>query len=254
MNRKMFVAGNWKMNLSLNDGEKLCEEIKASLAELEFDNKVDVVLFPPFVHLDRLYQKLDSTGIKIGAQNIHHEKSGAYTGEISADMIHSCGAAYCLVGHSERRIYQAESDTQLLAKVNLLLANNIQPIFCLGESLADRESGQEKPVIAKQLSALFKLDKNDIAKLILAYEPVWAIGTGKTASVDQAQAMHAFIREEFSKQFGQAAAEKCTILYGGSCKPENAKDLFQMKDVDGGLIGGASLKADSFVDIVTAAL
>lgn len=241
------------MNMNLDEGLSLAKGIVNSLKSMEMENDLDVVLIPPFIHLNELNGLLKDSRLALGAQNVHKETSGAFTGEVSASMVKSVGVDYCLVGHSERRVYQQESDDELIAKVNQLLKEDIQAIFCVGESLEERESGKEKEVIADQLAVLFDLDESDFSNLIIAYEPVWAIGTGKTASSDQAQEMHAHIRAEISNKYGSSIADEIRILYGGSCKPDNAAELFSKKDVDGGLIGGASLDADSFVEIIKAA-
>jgi len=250
--RKKVVAGNWKMNKALKEGISLCEEIRESLKEIELKQGLEVILFPPYLHLSELSNRLETTKVRLGAQNVHHEASGAYTGEISSVMLASVGVEYCLVGHSERRTYQKESNAELIGKVKSLLENKIKPIFCVGESLQDREGGREKEVIADQLSILYTLSQNELSDMIIAYEPVWAIGTGKTATAQQAQEMHAHIRSLLAEQYQSSLASRIPILYGGSCNPENASELFAKADVDGGLIGGASLKASSFVDIIQA--
>ena len=235
------------MNKDFQEGKELIDEIISHDPNIDEEKKL--IIIPPFVHLSMAAELLKNSTIDLGAQNIHHEPEGAFTGEVSASMISSLGLQYCLVGHSERRSYQKESDQELISKVKLLLSNAIRPIFCIGETLDKREEGKEKEVILQQLQLLFELNDNEFRELILAYEPVWAIGTGRTASADQAQEMHAFIRESISKQYGSQMANDTTILYGGSCKAENAKELFAKEDVDGGLIGGASLEAHSFLAI-----
>lgn len=250
--REKIVAGNWKMNLNLQEGYELIEAIQKESVSLELNSDRKLILIPPYIHLARAAELISESKVELGAQNVHSEASGAFTGEVSAAMLKSAKVQYCLVGHSERREYQKEADAQLLAKTRQLLNHDIRPIFCLGEKLEQRENNQEEKVVTQQLSVLFGLQSEEFEKLIIAYEPVWAIGTGKNASAEQAQQMHAFIRSSVASQFGEEIAKKTSILYGGSVKPENASELFQMEDVDGGLIGGASLMADSFVDIFKA--
>ncbi|KAA3650322.1 MAG: triose-phosphate isomerase [Bacteroidetes bacterium] len=244
--RKNRVAGNWKMNKSLQEGEELTKNI---IALNDNSNDVELIIIPPFVQLSSLVKLTQNTDIKIGSQNNHEAKSGAYTGEISASMLSALGVSYGLVGHSERRTYFNETNEQLLAKTKALLSEGIIPIFCCGEHLNERNSNQHFVTVENQLNALKELTAEDFAKLIIAYEPVWAIGTGETASAEQAQEMHAFIRKYISSNFGKSIADNCSVLYGGSCKPSNAKELFAMPDVDGGLIGGASLVAEDFIGI-----
>lgn len=248
--RKKIVAGNWKMNKNYSEGKKLIEEILSNSSIAEEQKKL--IILPPFIHLSMASEVLDGSKIGLGAQNVHHESSGAYTGEVSAEMLRSIGAGYCLVGHSERRTYQKETDQELFSKVKQLLQQSIEVIFCIGETLEERESGKEKEIISQQLNVLFQLEDSEMEKLIIAYEPVWAIGTGKTASADQAQEIHAFIRSKLAERYGDTIAENTSILYGGSCKPDNAEELFGKEDVDGGLIGGASLEASSFLSIYKA--
>lgn len=251
--RKNIVAGNWKMNCTLPEGRKLASEV-IHMVEDEVSNDVEVVLLPPFIHLTGIHQLIGSVKkIMLGAQNCHQSESGAYTGEISAAMLVSCGATYVTIGHSERREYFGETDELLAKKVKHALANGLTPIFCCGEKLEVREAGTHEKLVEEQIKkSLFDLSKEDILKVVIAYEPVWAIGTGKTASSDQAQEMHAFIRSLLSDKYGKAVSEEISILYGGSCKPSNAKELFTQPDVDGGLIGGASLKSRDFTDIIKA--
>lgn len=246
MKRKRIVAGNWKMNLNSNDAKVLV----ADLLKFEENEKVQVILFPPSVYLESLSVQLKSSSIMLGSQNNHSESSGAYTGELSASILASCGASYGLVGHSERRAYFAESEDFLLKKTKALLENHLNPVYCIGETLEERESGAYLSVIAKQIANLFSLSAEEFSRLIIAYEPVWAIGTGKTASAEQAQEIHAFIRKEIAEAYSEEMAEACSILYGGSCKPSNAEELFSQADVDGGLIGGASLNAADFNAII----
>ncbi|GHT00972.1 triosephosphate isomerase [Bacteroidia bacterium] len=249
--RKNIVAGNWKMNKNLQEGLDLVKDLQTAL----FNKKVkcDVIVCMPFVHLASVNGMIDKTKVKLGAQNCADKASGAYTGEVSAEMVASTGAKYVILGHSERRAYYGETNAILKEKVQLALANNLTPIFCIGEVLAERESGKQNAVVKKQIEeGLFDLSVEDFGKVVLAYEPVWAIGTGKTATSAQAQEMHAFIRQTLAAKYGQAAADATSILYGGSCNAGNAKELFTNPDVDGGLIGGASLKVDTFIPIVEA--
>ena len=249
--RKNVVAGNWKMNTTLQEGVKLAEDVNEALKNV--DAKCDVVICVPFTHLASVNAVIDPAKLGLGAENCADHVKGAYTGEISAPMVASTGATYIILGHSERRQYYGETSETLKEKVNLALANNLTPIFCIGEVLEQRENGSYLEVVKSQIEeALFELSAEDFSKLILAYEPVWAIGTGKTATDDQAQEMHAFIRGVIADKYGKEVADNTSILYGGSCKPSNAKALFAKPDVDGGLIGGAALEAESFMGIVTA--
>jgi triosephosphate isomerase (TIM) len=247
--RRKIVAGNWKMNTALKDGLLLAEQVNALFEKEKSD--VTVIIAPPFTHLSEVKKVL--TVVKLSAQNCAAEASGAFTGEISVDMIKSVGCEYAIIGHSERRTYFHEVDQLLVKKINLLLRGNIIPIFCLGEILNERQSGNHFNVVKSQLNgALFHLDEKDISRIIIAYEPVWAIGTGINASPSQAQEMHKFIRECIASKYNGRIADHISILYGGSCKGSNAKELFANPDVDGGLIGGASLKADEFIQIINA--
>lgn len=250
--RKLIVAGNWKMNTSLQEGVELAKEINMMLTDKELGNK-GVVIAPPFTHLSEIKKVINSDKICLSAQNCASEEKGAYTGEISAEMIKSLEAQAVIIGHSERRSYYGEDDAVLNKKVKLALQNEIKPIFCCGETLDEREAGNQTSVVKGQISkALFDLPVDQFQKIVIAYEPVWAIGTGKVATPEQAQEMHKFIRDLIAEKHGAEVADATTILYGGSCKPGNAKELFANPDVDGGLIGGASLKADSFVAIIEA--
>lgn len=249
--RKKIVAGNWKMNKTLQEGLSLANELNAILAN-ETPN-CDVVIGTPFIHLAGVASAVDTNKIGVAAQNCADKESGAYTGEVSAAMVKSTGAGYVILGHSERRAYYGETAETLKTKVELALKNELTPIFCIGEVLEERESNVHFEVVKSQIiDSLFDLSAADFSKIILAYEPVWAIGTGKTASAAQAQEMHAFIRQTLASKYGQAVADNCSILYGGSCNPGNAKELFSNPDVDGGLIGGASLKAADFKAIIDA--
>lgn len=249
--RKNIVAGNWKMNTTLEEGVGLAKDVNEALKGV--DANCDVIICVPFTHLASVNAVIDPAKLGLGAENCADHKSGAYTGEVSAAMVASTGAKYVILGHSERRQYYGETAETLRDKVALALDNNLTPIFCIGEVLEQRENGTYLDVVKAQIEdALFNLTEAEFSKLILAYEPVWAIGTGKTATDDQAQEMHAHIRSVIAKKYGQEIANNTSILYGGSCKPSNAKALFAKPDVDGGLIGGASLDAESFMGIVTA--
>lgn len=247
--RQKIVAGNWKMNTTLQDGIKLAQEVESLAAGI--NNGAKVIVCTPFIHLTEVRKIVKKVGL--GAQNCASEVSGAYTGEVSAAMVKSTGAEYVILGHSERRSYYHEDDALLYKKVQLALANDLIPIFCIGELLAERESNKHFEVVKSQLEkGLFSLSANDFKKIVLAYEPVWAIGTGKTATSDQAQEMHKFIRDTVASKYGKEIADNVSILYGGSCKASNAKELFSNPDVDGGLIGGASLVASDFQGIFSA--
>ncbi|WP_304295878.1 triose-phosphate isomerase [Porphyromonas gulae] len=249
--RKNIVAGNWKMNKTLQEGVALAKELDAALKGRTIN--CDVIIGTPFIHLASIAAAIDTTRIAVAAENCADKESGAYTGEVSAAMVASTGARYVIIGHSERRAYYHETSAILMEKVKLALTNELTPIFCVGEVLEEREAGKHFEVVARQIEeALFALDQADFAKLILAYEPVWAIGTGKTATSDQAQEMHAHIRKIISAKYGKEVADGCSILYGGSCNAANAKELFSRPDVDGGLIGGASLSVDKFLPIIEA--
>jgi triosephosphate isomerase (TIM) len=244
--RKRIVAGNWKMNMNNSDARVLFE----SLNNLQIASSVDIIVAPPSIYLSEFVGKKNKH-ICLAAQNCFDSENGAYTGEISASMLYSIGVEYCLVGHSERRQYQNESDILLKQKVNVLLENKVTPIFCCGENLDKRESGDFYKVIQSQLeNSLFHLSNSEIEEVVIAYEPVWAIGTGVTASPGQAQEIHAFIRSLLVEKYSLETAEEISILYGGSCNASNAKELFMNKDVDGGLIGGAALDVDSFSAII----
>ncbi|MDE6294729.1 MAG: triose-phosphate isomerase [Muribaculaceae bacterium] len=248
--RKNIVAGNWKMNTTLQEGVELANDIN-TLLEGKSKN-CDVVICVPFTHLTSVNAVIEPSIIGLGAENCSEHESGAYTGEVSAQMVKSTGANYVILGHSERRQYFGENNEQLLAKTKQALANGLTPIFCVGEVLEERENGTYNDVVKSQIEALFSLTPEEFAKIIVAYEPVWAIGTGKTATAEQAQDMHAHIRKTIEEKYGKELADNTSILYGGSCKPSNAPELFAKPDVDGGLIGGAALKADSFIGIIEA--
>ena len=249
--RKNIVAGNWKMNTTLPEGIKLAKEVDEALAD--FKANCDVVICVPFTHLASINAIIDANRLGLGAENCADHASGAYTGEVSAAMVASTGAKYVILGHSERRQYYGENGEILRAKVSLALENNLIPIFCIGEVLEEREAGKQNEVVRTQLEeGLFNLSAENFSKIIIAYEPVWAIGTGKTATADQAEEIHAYIRGIIEKKYGKEIADNTSILYGGSCKPSNAAELFAKPDVDGGLIGGASLKCEDFMGIVKA--
>lgn len=251
--RKKIVAGNWKMNKNYTEGLSLFSEV-VNMVKDELHGDQQVIVCAPYIHSHSLSAL--ATGyvqVSVGAQNSHQEEAGAYTGEISASMLKSVGVEYVILGHSERRQYFAEDNALLAKKTDIALKNDLKPIFCIGETLTERESGEHFNVIKSQLSeGTFHLSAADFAKLVIAYEPVWAIGTGVTASSDQAQEIHAFIRKEIALKYGQAVADETSILYGGSCNPKNASELFAQADIDGGLIGGASLKSRDFIDIAKA--
>ncbi len=249
--RKKIVAGNWKMNKNLQEGITLATELN-DILKADKPN-CDVVICTPFIHLASVAGIIDQSVIGLGAENCADKASGAYTGEVSAEMVKSTGAGYVILGHSERRAYYGETAEILKEKINLALANGLKVIFCIGEVLEERESGKQNEVVEAQLAgSLFDLTAEQFANIILAYEPVWAIGTGKTATAEQAEEMHAFIRGVIAGKFGAEAAENVSILYGGSCKPSNAKEIFSKENVDGGLIGGAALKAADFKGIIDA--
>jgi triosephosphate isomerase len=247
--RKNIVAGNWKMNTLLQDGLELARAVE----ELSLEKKSDalVIIAPPFTHLSKVKELIN--GVKLAAQNCAAEESGAYTGEVSPDMLLSAGAEYVILGHSERRSYYHEDNQLLNKKIRLALDRGLKPIYCCGEHLKQREDGKLFEVISAQIKEGLKdISATEMDEVIIAYEPVWAIGTGVTASPEQAQEMHKYIRDLLKEIYGEDVAKKTSLLYGGSCKPGNAKELFANPDVDGGLIGGASLKAEDFIEIVNA--
>lgn len=249
--RKNIVAGNWKMNKTLQEGIELAKELNTVLAADK--PKCDVVICTPFIHLASVVPVVDKAVIGVGAENCADKVSGAYTGEVSAAMVASTGAQYVILGHSERRAYYHETPEILKEKVGLALANGLTPIFCIGEVKEERLENRQNEVVRAQIEgSLFDLTAEEFSKIVLAYEPVWAIGTGLTATPEQAQEMHAFIRSVLAGKWGKEVADNTSILYGGSCKPSNAKELFANPDVDGGLIGGASLKAADFKGIIDA--
>ena len=248
--RKKLIAGNWKMNKTAADGVALTQEI---LAQVGRETAVDVVLCPPFTALESVGHALEGQAVKLGAQNMHPEKSGAFTGEISAEMLRTLYVTHVILGHSERRTLFGEVDAFVNKKVLTALANQLKPILCVGETLAEREGSRTLEVVRTQTqAALAGVTAEQITTVIIAYEPVWAIGTGKVATTAQAQEVHAFIRSLLTDLYGAALAQKVRILYGGSMKPSNAKELLALADVDGGLIGGASLKVADFLAIARA--
>ena len=253
MARKVFIAGNWKMNKTAAEAKALCEALKESLAPLA--GKVEVAVCPTFTSLATAVEVLKGSNVKVGAQNIHWAENGAFTGEISGAMLKEIGVEYVIIGHSERRQYFGETDETVNKRMQAALANGLKPILCIGETLEEREGNKTEDVLAQQLKGAFadicacKLDQ-----ITIAYEPVWAIGTGKTATPEMAEETHAFIRKTLAAIYDEAAAEAMVIQYGGSMKPENAQALVAQKDIDGGLIGGAALKADSFTALVQNAI
>ena len=248
--RKKIVAGNWKMHKNSEQTEDLLNEL---IAKIPTNTDVQIIVAPTFVNLASAVDHLEFTNIDVAAQNVHQAESGAFTGEISADMLKSVGVDLVILGHSERRAIFHETDALIASKVNTALEHDMRVIFCFGEELKDRQSKNHFNVVANQLKdGLFHIEAKDWESIVLAYEPVWAIGTGETASPEQVQEMHEFIRETVRKAFGNTIADNVSILYGGSVKPDNAKEIFSKPDVDGGLIGGAALKSDDFVAIVNA--
>jgi len=247
--RKKIVAGNWKMNKTLQEGIALAQEVEKMASGVPGD--VELIIAPPFIHLTEVKKLLNR--VKLGAQNCASEASGAFTGEVSASMLASAGVQFVIIGHSERRSYYGETNSIINKKVRLALQNNLNPIFCCGEVLSEREKGKHLDVVKEQLEeGLFSLSPDEFSKVIIAYEPVWAIGTGVNATPAQAQEMHQYIRSLIASKYDETIASNTSILYGGSCKPSNAGELFANPDVDGGLIGGASLKAEDFIGIAKA--
>lgn len=250
--RKKIVAGNWKMNMDINEGKELVDGVLTGMPSLS-ENAI-VVICPPFIHLQQAaVQTKNTMHVYIGAQNCYSAETGAYTGEVSAPMIKSTGAQYVILGHSERREYFNETNEMLAKKTDVALANGLKVIFCCGEPLEIRDADTQNNYVESQIRAgLFHLSAEQMAEIVIAYEPIWAIGTGRTASSAQAQDMHAHIRSVLAAKYGSEVAENTSILYGGSCKPSNAAELFACADVDGGLIGGAALKAEDFHGIISA--
>lgn len=248
--RKQIAAANWKMNKTLDDGIKLLNEIIST--DINIKTNQEVIFAVPFPYLTTMKSLVDSkSNMHIAAQNCHHQKSGAFTGEVSVDMLKSLGIHYCLVGHSERREHFLESNQIIGQKVDLCISAGITPVFCCGEPLEIRDLANQNEYVTNQLNeSLFHLPENDLKKVIIAYEPIWAIGTGRTATAQQAQDMHQHIRSVLASKYGSSVAEDVSILYGGSVKGSNASELFSMKDVDGGLVGGASLVASEFIEVI----
>ncbi|MGV3598557.1 MAG: triose-phosphate isomerase [Bacteroidota bacterium] len=251
--RKTIIAGNWKMNKTAEEAQGLVSEI-VNIHRDEINNGAEVVIIPPFVHLSGTYSLIKNSAVKLGAQNCSEHESGAYTGEISAGMLVSYNASYVIIGHSERRQYFGETNALLAKKVDIALKHNLTPIYCCGETIEQRNAGEHFNVNETQITeGLFHLNADEMKKVVIAYEPVWAIGTGVTASSAQAQEVHAFIRSTIAKKYGNEVAQSITIQYGGSMKPENAAELLAQPDIDGGLIGGAALKSRDFIEIIKAA-
>lgn len=246
--RKKIVAGNWKMNTTLQEGVELAKAVAAESEKIS--DRVDLIVAVPFTHLASVAEVLKGSKVELSAQNCADHEKGAYTGEVAVNMLSSAGCRWTILGHSERRQYYGETDEKLIEKVKLALAGGLGVILCVGENLEQREAGKHFEVVTEQIqNVLFQFTAEDMAKIVVAYEPVWAIGTGKTATSEQAEEIHACIRKVLSDKFGAQVADDTTILYGGSCKPSNAKELFARKDIDGGLIGGAALKAEDFIRI-----
>lgn len=249
--RKKIAAGNWKMNTTLEEGVALAKAVNAYAAKVPAT--VQVVIAPPFTHLSEINKVIDTNRVQLAAQNCATEEKGAYTGEVAPSMLRSVGCKSVILGHSERRSYYGEDDAIINKKVKIVLKHEMTPIFCCGEVLSEREAGNHFQVVKEQLAnGLFDLSAEDFGKVVIAYEPVWAIGTGVTASSAQAQEMHKYIRDLIVEKYGAKVADETSILYGGSCKPSNAGELFANPDVDGGLIGGAALSAEDFNGIMTA--
>ena len=246
--RKYIVAGNWKMNTTVPEGVTLAKEVAAKAKDLPAN--VELIVAPPFTHLGAVAEALKGSKVGLSAQNCADHEKGAYTGEVAVSMLTSVGCQYTILGHSERRQYYGETDEKLVVKTRLALEAGLKVILCVGENLDEREAGKHFAVVTEQTkNVLYNFTAEDLKKVVIAYEPVWAIGTGKTATAAQAEEIHACIRSVIAEKFGAEAADEMTILYGGSCKPSNAKELFAEKDIDGGLIGGAALKADDFIAI-----
>ncbi|MBQ7156590.1 MAG: triose-phosphate isomerase [Bacteroidaceae bacterium] len=248
---KKIVAGNWKMNKNLQEGLELANGLNDALAADK--PNCEVIICTPFIHLAKVSELVNHDNIKVGAENCADKVSGAFTGEVSAEMVKSTGCEYVILGHSERREYYHETPEILKEKVDLALANGLKILFCIGESLAEREANKQNEVVKAELEgSVFHLTAEQFANVVIAYEPIWAIGTGKTATADQAEEIHAYIRSVVAEKYGKAVADNTSILYGGSCKASNAPELFAKPDIDGGLIGGASLKVADFKGIIDA--
>ena len=249
--RKHIVAGNWKMNLNLQEGVALAKELNEALTRKK--ENCDVIICTPFIHLATVADKINQDVLQLGAENCANHEKGAFTGEVSAEMIKSTGAKYVIIGHSERRQYYGETPEVLREKVMLALKNNLKVIFCIGETLDEREANKQNEVVKAELEgSVFNLTADEFKNIIIAYEPIWAIGTGKTATAEQAEEIHAYIRSLIAQKYGDNTANDTSILYGGSCKASNAPELFAKPNIDGGLIGGAALKAEDFMGIIEA--
>ncbi len=248
MARKVIIAGNWKMNKTASEAQALVEELKAKVQDI---SSVEIVVCPPFTSIDAAVKAAAGSNVKVGAQNIHWADNGAFTGEISAQMLKEAGVEYVIIGHSERRQYFGETDETVNKRLKAALAAGLKPIVCIGELLNEREGGLTEKVLFTQLEGgLCGITAEQMPGIVIAYEPVWAIGTGKTATPEMAEQTHCYIREQLGDMFGREAADKVRIQYGGSMKADNAASLVAQKNIDGGLIGGASLKADSFADLI----
>jgi triosephosphate isomerase len=246
--RKKIVAGNWKMNTNVSEAVELAKGIRDRVSEVP--SSVKLIVAPPFTNITSVCDILSGTPVAVSSQNCADHDKGAYTGEVSAAMVASCGCKYVILGHSERRQYYGETSEKIVEKMKLAFANGLDVILCIGENLEEREAGKQDEVTKKEVEdVLFQFTAEDMAKVVVAYEPVWAIGTGKTATNEQAEEIHKHVRKVIADHFGKEVADNMTILYGGSCKPSNAKELFACPDIDGGLIGGASLKPDDFIAI-----
>lgn len=250
--RSKIVAGNWKMYKDKSETIELISQLKEKLSRAQV--KTQVIICPPFTSIELAGELIKNTNIRLGAQNVHSEVEGAFTGEVSAKMLKSFGVEFVIIGHSERRTYFNETDDFINKKIKRAIEYGIKPIFCLGETLAERESGKTFNVVESQLrNGLRNISESELKEIVIAYEPVWAIGTGKTATPQQAEEVHSFLREKIGEMYNKSIAEEIRILYGGSVKPENARELFSQPDIDGGLVGGACLKADSFYQIILSA-
>lgn len=244
--KDFLIAGNWKMYKTTAEARAFAKELK----EVKLPNEEKVAIMAPYTQLEALVDELEGSKIGVGAQNVHYEREGAFTGEISPDMLEEIGVGYCVVGHSERRQYYGETDASVNLKIKALLAKGITPILCVGETLEQRENGMPQLIVSTQLmNGLAGLSEEDVRKLVIAYEPVWAIGTGKTATPEQAEEMCGFIKGMIEGLYGEVCSDRVKVLYGGSMKPENARELLSQPSINGGLIGGASLKVDSFAEI-----
>jgi triosephosphate isomerase len=247
--RQYIIAGNWKMHKDERETVVLCDAIKSALTQ---DDRYEIVICPPFTSIGRAVETLAGTGVAVGGQNICWEAEGAFTGEVSARMLLTCGCKYVILGHSERREYFSESDQLIGTKVQLAVSSGLAPVVCVGEKIEQREEGKTEEIVGSQFDTIFAdIDRDEFAKCVIAYEPVWAIGTGRTATPEMAEDVHRFVRQKVEDRYGHGTAERIRILYGGSMKPTNSAELLAQPDIDGGLIGGASLEAESFLGIVS---